>query len=85
MNESWRHIGGGKSRYFKRPDEDESDRPGRVVKAKPIASNIARKLGGFTGRDFVGASARSQSDFYGQQHVVHDTGKNRGHLYNYKI
>uniref|UniRef100_A0A914UVT2 Uncharacterized protein n=1 Tax=Plectus sambesii TaxID=2011161 RepID=A0A914UVT2_9BILA len=65
---------GGRRGLFKRP-VDEDELPGRLVKAKPIAPHIARRLGdggGFAGRDFVVGSSKTQSEFYGHQQVIDD-------------
>lgn len=63
---------GGRRGLFKRPVEDDEE-PRRVIKAKPIAPHIAKRIAGgegFSGRDFVVGSAKSQSEFYGQQAII---------------
>ncbi|CAB3403087.1 unnamed protein product [Caenorhabditis bovis] len=58
---------------FRKPNDDDDDYSGRVVKAKRISEKYAKKLGReFTaGKDFVTASTKSQVEFYGNQQVKH--------------
>ena len=59
-------VGGGR-RLFKRPAEDEVI--GKVVKAKPIAAHIAKRLDSYSSKDFVTAT-NTQSDFYGDNKIL---------------
>lgn len=63
-----------KSYLMRRPQDDEDDEDlGAMgtVAAKPIDERYARRLGAsYRGRDFVKASASSQRQFYGSQHVI---------------
>ena len=42
-----------KKNFFRRPEEPADYKPGQVIKAKPIAEHLAKRLGIAGGRDFV--------------------------------
>ena len=60
-----------RSYLFRRPKEDD-DVGTEVVHAKPIDEKYAQRLGDTFrgGRDFVRASEKSQSQFYGDKSLV---------------
>lgn len=58
-----------KSYLLRRPDDDDDYYSGEIVHAKPFSEKHARSLG-FSGKDFVKGSEKSQKEFYGTQTVL---------------